>query len=101
MSHHALLEYIRRAKDCGADDAQITSRLHSAGWYRVDIEDALGLYHRLTRGQEEKSAVCEVSPETPKPNIAERIIPRTYDPHIVAVAALSFALGFVLYVLIR
>ena len=102
MSHHALLEYIRRARECGADDAQITGRLHSAGWYRVDIEDALELYHKLTdRPKSPEPAVCQDAPAAPKPNVAERLIPRTYDPHIISVAAASFAIGFVLYVLIH
>lgn len=100
MSHHALLEYIRRAKDCGADEAQIADKLHSAGWYHVDIEDALRLFKKLTLPAGQGTQVCQTV-NVPKPNIAERIAPRSYDPHIVAIAAFSFALGFVLYILVR
>ena len=98
MSHHTLLEYIRRAKDCGADDAQITSRLKTAGWYSVDIEDGLELYHKLTRSAEPK---CEPMPAAPKPSLSERIVPRTYDPYIIPIAVLTFVIVFVLYMIFR
>ena len=97
MSHHALLEYIRTAKDCGADDTQIADRLHAAGWYRVDIQDALQLYHRLTNPSSDPSSQ---TPATPKPSIADRIAPHSYDPHLIAVAALSFAIGFIVYLVV-
>lgn len=98
MSHHALLEYIRRAKDCGADDAQITERLKSAGWYNVDVQDGLELYHKLTRPTEAK---CEPAPSVPKPSVAERIVPRTYDPYIIPIAVISFILAFAAYIILR
>jgi hypothetical protein len=98
MTYHALLEFIRKAKECGANDADIAQRLHGAGWYKVDVQDAMELYHRITRPKD--TAACEPSPVTPRPSVAERIAPRSYDPHLIAVAAVSFAVGFVLYVLL-
>ncbi len=82
MSHHALLEYIRKAKNCGASDVDVSERLHKAGWYGVDVKDALELYQKIT---------------TPKPSLTERIVPRRYDPHLIAVAAVSFVFGFLLF----
>ncbi len=101
MSHHALLEYIRRAKDCGADDNQITDRLQLAGWYKVDVEDAIELYHKLTKhSQGAGENVCRDLP-IPKPTMAERIVPRSYDPHIIAIAVGVFAVTLVIYLLIK
>ena len=96
MTYHALLEYIRKAKDVGASDVEISDRLAKAGWYRVDVQDALELYRRLTT----TTRAGDYSPqaEPPKPSLAERIAPRHYDPHLIAIAAVSFAVGFVLYV---
>jgi hypothetical protein len=97
MSHNALLEYIRKARDCGASDAEIEKRLHAAGWYAVDVQDGLELYHKLTAMAEHKTCASQ-EPAAPKPSLTERIVPRSYDPHLIAVAAVSFALGFLLYV---
>jgi len=96
MPYHALLEYIRAAKDCGASDVEITNRLHKAGWYRVDIQDALELYRKLTANTSNGDYVPAIEP--PKPSVMERIAPRHYDPHLIAVAAASFAVGFLVYV---
>lgn len=95
MTYHALLEYIRKAKGSGANDADITERLHKAGWYKVDIQDAMELYRKITEPKE--TAIREPVPVTPRPSIAERIAPRSYDSHLIAVAAMSFAIGFVVY----
>ena len=95
MSHNALLEYIRKAKDCGASDKEIADRLHAAGWYRVDIQDALELYRTITKP--EPAQECEPAP---RPTLSERLVPHTYDSHIIAVAALSFAIGFIGYLLL-
>lgn len=92
MSHHALLEYIRKAKDCGANDVAIAERLHKAGWYQVDIEDAFELYQRITKPKE--SGMCDQVPNTPKPTLSQRIVPSHYDPNLIAVAAVSFVIGF-------
>jgi len=97
MSHNALLEYVRKAKDIGADDAQIIERLHAAGWYRVDIQDALHLYHKLTQPAQPSH---HETPLVPKPSLAERIAPHTYDSHLIAVAAVSFAVGFIAYLVL-
>lgn len=97
MSHHALLEYIRRAKNCGADDDQITDRLKSAGWYNVDVRDGLELYRKLTCSPEAK---CEPNLPIPKPSLSERIIPSTYDPYIIPIAIMSFILAFA-YMILR
>lgn len=87
MTHHALLEYIRKAKERGATDQDIADRLCKAGWYRVDIDDAVHLHAQLTA----------VAPVASSP---EHAATRSYDPYLVAVAGLSFAVGFVLYVVL-
>lgn len=98
MTYHALLEFIRHAKGYGASDADITERLHKAGWYKVDIQDAMDLYAKITAPQ--VSAVAAgPSRTTPRPSIGERLVPHSYDPHLIAVAAGSFAIGFVAYLL--
>jgi hypothetical protein len=96
MTYHGLLEYIRAAKALGASDGQIMDRLRSAGWYQVDIQDALDLFVRMTARYQ---GPVSGQPEVPQPSVWERLVPRSYDPHLIAIAALSFALGFLLYVL--
>lgn len=99
MTYHALLEFIRTAKGYGASDADITERLHTAGWYKVDIQDAMDLYAKITAPQ--VSAVAtDPSPKAPQPSVGERIVPHRYDPHLFAVATGSFAIGFVAYLLL-
>ncbi len=95
MTYHALLEFIRKAKGCGANDADISERLHKAGWYKVDIQDAMELYRRIATPKE--TVTCESTPVAPRPSMAERIAPRSYDSHLIAVAALSFAIGFIAF----
>lgn len=95
LTYQALLEYIRKAKDFGASDEEISRRLKAAGWYQVDVQDALDLYRKLTV---QAPAVRSVSaPAAPAPTLFERLIPRHYDPHLVAIAVFSFALGFLGY----
>jgi hypothetical protein len=96
MTYHGLLEYIRAAKALGAGDQQITDRLRAAGWYQVDIADALDLFMRMTTRVQGPVAG---QPDVPRPSVLERLVPRSYDSHLIAVAAFSFALGFLLYVL--
>lgn len=98
MSYHALLEYIRKAKEYGADDADISERLHAAGWYTVDIQDAMVLYRKITESKD--SVASQPAPVTPHPSLSERIVPSSYDPHLVAVAAVSFAVGFIAFLVI-
>jgi hypothetical protein len=86
MTHHALLEYIRTAKDRGATDQEVAERLGKAGWYRVDIDDAVHLHAQLMA--------------VPVASLPERAVTRSYDPYLVAVAGLSFAVGFVVYVVL-
>jgi len=95
MTYHALLEFIRKAKGCGASDTDIAERLHKAGWYKVDIQDAMELYRKITAPKE--TIICEPTPLAPRPSVAERIAPRSYDSHLIAVAAVSFAIGFIAY----
>lgn len=97
MTYHALLEYIRKAKGCGASDADISERLNKAGWYKVDIQDAMDLYRKITEPQQ---VACEPAPAAPRPSVSERIVPRSYDPNLIAVAGISFAIGFIGYLLI-
>jgi hypothetical protein len=96
MTYHGLLEYIRKAKDYGAPDDEISRRLRAAGWYQVDVQDALELYRKLS-GEYGAFAPHEPLPPPPPPSMIERIVPRHYDPHLIAVAVLSFALGFLGY----
>lgn len=96
MTYHGLLEYIRKAKDYGAPDEEIIRRLRAAGWYQVDVQDALELYRKLAGGTG-GFAPHQPLPAAPKPSPLERIIPRHYDPHLIAVAVVSFALGFLGY----
>lgn len=97
MTYTALLEYIRKAKDCGASDAEVTDRLRKAGWYQVDVQDALELYRRLTSNTAREDCAPD---RPPAPSLLERVAPRHYDPHLIAVAALSFAVGFLGYVVL-
>jgi len=92
MSHHALLEYVHRAREIGASDQEITDRLHSAGWYRVDIQDALELHGKITQ-----PLAVAVSAPIAAQNTVERLSPRTYDPHLIVVAVLSVVVGFIGY----
>ena len=94
MSHHALLEYIRKAKEYGATDVDVAEHLHKAGWYKVDIQDAMELYGKIT-GPEE-SVTAELAAVS-RPSLAKRITPHSYNPHLIAVASLSFAIGFIAY----
>jgi hypothetical protein len=97
MTYHALLEYVRRGKDCGASDAEITDRLLKAGWYRVDIQDALSLYRKLAEPLDART--CDHEPP-PKPRMVERIVPHSYDPQLVAIAAITFAVAFIVYLVL-
>ncbi len=99
MPYSALLEYVRKAKGCGAPDDEITDRLMKAGWYRVDVQDALELYEKLTKPVL-PPGMCEPLMPPPRPSLAERIAPRHYDPRLVAVACLAFVAGFLAYVLL-
>lgn len=93
MSHRVLLEYIHAAKELGAEDAQIIARLASAGWYHVDIQDAIGLHRKMTVLTPKAtgiSAPAPMMPPTPEPL-------QTYNPRIIAVAALSFALALIAF----
>ncbi|HXK36003.1 MAG TPA: hypothetical protein VJ553_00270 [Candidatus Paceibacterota bacterium] len=95
MTYHALLEYIREAKVAGASDQDIRAQLTGVGWYTVDVQDALHLYGKLSSVEQRPSSVS-----LPKPSLSERLVPRRYDPHLVAVASVAFAVGFVGYLLI-
>ena len=98
MTYHALLEYIRAAKGAGARDGEITQQLTEAGWYTVDVQDALHLYGKLA-SQKPATAILASTPAL-KPTLAKRFAPRQYDPHLVAVASIAFAVGFVGFLLI-
>jgi hypothetical protein len=94
MTYHALLEYVRRGKDCGASDDELAERLLKAGWYRVDVQDALSLYRRLCQPVDARTCDHEAPP---KPHGIERVIPHSYDTHFIAIAALTFAVAFVAF----
>ena len=99
MAYSALLEYIRKAKECGAPDDEIIDRLVKAGWYRVDAQDAMLLYEKLT-APVARPGDCEPVRPAPAPSFVERLAPRHYEPQLVMVAALAFALAFVGYLLL-
>ncbi len=96
MTHHELLEYVRQAKLRGAIDHDIAVQLRTAGWYTIDVQDALELHAKLTAagmpGMEERLVPVPQS-------VLNRAVPKHYAPKIVAVAALTFAVAFVLYIL--
>ncbi len=94
MPYNALIEYIRSARQCGASNVEISKRLNTAGWYSVDIQDALALYERLTAPARSDRPM----PGAPMPSLDERMIPHAYDRHLVAVAVISFAIGFIAYI---
>ncbi len=100
MPYSALLEYIRKAKGCGAPDDEIVDRLVKAGWYRVDAHDALELYERLARPVM-PPGLCEPLAPPPRPSLTERIAPRHYDPRLIAVACLAFVAGFLAFILVN
>lgn len=83
MSHQALLEYVRKAKEGGASHADISARLCSAGWYNVDVHDALELYEKITP-----------QPQLATVRRATRSRFHSYDPRLVATAAISFIIAF-------
>jgi hypothetical protein len=95
MAHNALLEYIRQAKQADASNEEIHQRLNAAGWYTVDIQDALTLYAQLTSAPRQPTPPPSLS--MPKFSGVERSTPRHYDPHIITVAAVSFVIGFLGY----
>lgn len=95
MSHGALLEYIRKAKDRGVSDRDIADRLYRAGWYRVDIQDALELYRTISRPRDAGANGTPLA--APAPTLSERLVPHSYDPHLIAVAVVSFVIGFLGY----
>ncbi len=90
MTHHLLLlEYIRKAKEGGASDADIADHLQKAGWYRVDIRDALELFPKLTAAPMPAVGVS-VPRALPHPQARSR----KYDPYLIAVAVISFIVAF-------
>lgn len=88
MSHSALLEYIRKARGCGASDTDIAYRLQCAGWYSVDIQDALELHQKLVIP---RTAVALASS-------AQNIPRKVSGKSIAIVAFLGFIIGLALYV---
>ena len=92
MAYRALLEYVRKAKELGASDHEVIERLCRAGWYRVDAQDAVELYHRLVTHGTHLNTPRTNAP--PKPSFFERLAPRHYDAHLIAISAISFVVGF-------
>ena len=76
----------------------VPPRLSAAGWYKVDVEDALELYDKLSKHLDRKP--CDDVPP-PRPTVIDRIVPRVYDSAVVAVAVSVFVLSFVVYMLLR
>ena len=96
MTYNALLEYIRQAKESGLADQEIRANLTGAGWYTVDVQDAFQLYGTLSSVEQRPVVVAEPA----KASFLGRLMPRRYDPRLVAVASIAFAAGFIGYLLI-
>ena len=94
MPYQGLVEYIHAARAQGATDEELTLHLTAAGWYTVDVQDALQLHAKLTVGP-----VPTMATQHP-PSGLERLAPRSYSPRLVAIAAFSFAIGFVGYLVL-
>jgi|GEM_PF-5570993 len=95
MPYHALLEYIRTAKDIGTSDDEIATRLTKAGWYKIDVQDALELHRRLTSN----TVLGAYSPqqEPPAPSLMERVAPLHYDKHVIILAIFAFVVGLIVF----
>lgn len=91
MTYHALLEYIREAKLAGASDQDIRAQLTGVGWYTVDVQDALRLYATLSMTEQRGMTSA---PPGGTPNV------QRYDPRLIAIVSVSFAVGFIGYLLI-
>ncbi len=95
MPYHALLEYIRTAKDYGTSDDEISRRLTRAGWYTIDVQDAIELYRRLTANTVLSSYAPQDAP--PAPTMSERLLPRHYDVHAVVLFSIAVLVGAGIY----
>lgn len=93
MAYHTLLEYVQQAKRRGVNDQELAARLCSAGWYKVDVQDALELHTKLTAADMPGMAI----PRPPAPSLLDRVAPKYYDPRAITVAALTFALALLAY----
>ncbi len=74
MTRQAAVDYIRKCRKDGFEDAEIRQKLEKAGWLRSDIDLAF---------LEASSASQKPSPETPKPSILDLPLPQR-EPMVVA-----------------
>lgn len=91
MPYDELMRYMHTAKCAGATDEQITTRLRDAGWYSVDVQDALTLYRKLTTVERLNARL------TSSPAKSARAI----DPGIIVIAVIAFVIGFLGYLFVR
>lgn len=88
------MEYIRTARSLGAQDDHIHAQLTGAGWYAVDVEDALHLYQKLDI---HLASAQGPAPKAPSP-MSEPQPSRIGG--FVSLALLLVSLGFAGYVLV-
>lgn len=90
------MEYIRTARSLGAQDDHIHAQLTKAGWYAVDVEDALHLYQKLDI---HLASVQEPEPTDPAPRPASELQSSRIGG-LFSLLLLLFSLGFAGYVLV-
>lgn len=87
MAYRELIDYVHAARARGASDSEISERLQAAGWYAVDVRDALELH-----GQLNKPAAQLASTRT---HHHARV--RSFDASMIIFATLAFIIGFAGY----
>lgn len=90
------MEYIRTARSLGAQDDHIHAQLTKAGWYAVDVEDALHLYQKLDI---HLASVQEPVSRASAPRPASEPQPSRIGG-LFSLLLLLFSLGFAGYVLV-
>jgi hypothetical protein len=84
------MEYIRTARSLGAKDDHIHAQLTAAGWYTVDVQDALHLYQKLDihlASVQERVLATKASGRKPE---IEPPLPRSSGHSLIATFTSSF-----------
>jgi hypothetical protein len=90
------MEYIRTARSLGAKDDHIHAQLTAAGWYTVDVQDALHLYQKLDihlASVQERVLATKASGRKPE-------IEPSRTTHALSIVVLLLSLCFAGYVLV-
>ena len=90
------MEYIRTARSLGAQDDHIHAQLTGAGWYSVDVKDALHLYQKLDI---HLASVEEPAPQATVPSPITEPQPSRMGGAL-SLLLLLVSLGFAGYVLV-